>query len=56
MEIRADEALAKEAPVSDFSKVFAQKKRYGVGVSNKNNPFGQMGNNPFYRRDKDSFC
>lgn len=40
MEIRADEALAKEAPQTDFKKVFEQKKRYGTRVNNNNNPFG----------------
>ena len=51
MEIRANEALVKEAPVSDFKKVFEHSK----GIKNNSNPFGSMGNNPFAGRGKDSY-
>lgn len=52
MEIRANEALVKEAPVSDFSKMFKNNKGK---VNNNSNPFGNMGSNPFRGRGRDSF-
>ena len=52
MEIRANEALVKEAPVSDFSKMFKNSKG---NKNNKNNPFGNMGGNPFAGRGRDSY-
>lgn len=51
MEIRANEALVKEAPVSDFKKVFEHSK----GIKNNFNPFGNLGGNPFNGRSKDSY-
>ena len=51
MEIRANEALVKEAPVSDFKKVFEHSR----GMKTSSNPFGGMGNNPFAGRGKDSY-
>ena len=51
MEIRANEALVKEAPVSDFKKEFEHSK----GIKNNSNPFGSLGGNPFNGRSKDSY-
>ena len=51
MEIRANEALVKEAPVSDFKKVFEHSR----GMKSNANPFGNMGGNPFAGRGKDSY-
>lgn len=51
MEIRANEALVKEAPVSDFRKVFEHSR----GMKASSNPFGSMGGNPFAGRGKDSY-
>ena len=51
MEIRANEALVKEAPVSDFKKVFEHSR----GMKTSSNPFGSMGGNPFAGRGKDSY-
>lgn len=51
MEIRANEALVKEAPVSDFKKVFEHSR----GMKSNANPFGNMGGNPFAGRSKDSY-
>ena len=51
MEIRANEALVKEAPVSDFKKVFEHSR----GMKSSANPFGSMGSNPFAGRGKDSY-
>ena len=51
MEIRANEALVKEAPVSDFKKVFEHSR----GMKNNSSPFGNLGGNPFNGRGKDSY-
>ena len=45
MEIRANEALVKEAPKEDFKKLF----NGGRTVQRKTNPFGGGGTNPFFR-------
>lgn len=57
MEIRADEALVKEVPATNFNKVFENngKRRFGTGMNSKNNPFGNMGANPFANRNRESF-